>query len=548
MTNLKTKYFSNLKGDMLGGLTAGIVALPLALAFGVASGLGAAAGIYGAIFVGILAAIFGGTPAQVSGPTGPMTVVVAGIVAATTGNPAIVFAAVALAGLLQIGLGFLRVGSYIRFIPYPVISGFMSGIGVIIIAQQIRPFLGEAPRAKIIEAIFHIPDALMRLNPMATALGVLAVALVYLAPKVLKGVPGSLVAIVVGTAVAAFFNLDVPRIGDLPQGLPSLQLPPFNEQTLSAILMPALVLALLGSIDSLLTSLVADNITKTRHDSNQELIGQGIGNTVSGLFGGLPGAGATMRTVVNVKAGGKTPLSGAIHGLVLIAALLGLGKLAALVPLSVLAGILITVGIGIIDYKGLRHALAAPRSDTAIMLVVFVLTVFVDLIQAVAVGFLMAAVLLVKRLSDMFGPRVLPLADSQDMWADEAACDPAIVEHVFIYHLEGPLFFGTANEFSRSMSNIRDYRVLIFRFDQVPFLDQSAAYALEDALDELESNGIEVYMTGLRPEVAKTLGALGIVPGRVPPERIFPDFAGACRAVAERLPAVLEAESRAKNG
>jgi SulP family sulfate permease len=535
MMSIKQTYFSHVRGDLMGGLTAGIVALPLALAFGVASGLGAAAGLYGAIIVGILAAIFGGTPAQVSGPTGPMTVVVAGLVASTTGNPAIIFAAVALAGLFQIGLGFLRVGSYIRFIPYPVVSGFMSGIGVIIIAQQVRPFLGEPSKAKIVEAIATIPQAIAQLNPAATALGALALALVYLSPKVIKGVPGSLVAIVVGTLVAVALKLDVPRIGELPSGLPGMQLPPLTLETLSLILVPALVLAVLGSIDSLLTSLVADNITKTYHDSNKELVGQGIGNAVSGLFGGLPGAGATMRTVVNVKAGGRSPLSGAIHGVVLLASLLVVGSLAAAIPLAVLAGILISVGIGIIDYKGLRHALAAPRGDTMIMLVVFVMTVFVDLMQAVAVGFVMAAVLLVKRLSDMFGPQTLPLAELPELWKDESDCDPAFFEQVFVYHLDGPLFFGTAQEFNRSLAEIEDYRVVIFRFEQVPFLDQSAAYALEDAVDTLTRKGIQTYLTGLRPQPEEVLRKLAIIPTQVPDDHVLPDFPTACHQIVATL-------------
>ncbi|MFP5504116.1 MAG: SulP family inorganic anion transporter, partial [Candidatus Sericytochromatia bacterium] len=402
MLDLRKRYLSNIKGDLMGGLTAGIVALPLALAFGVASGMGAAAGLYGAIIVGILAALFGGTPAQVSGPTGPMTVVVAGFIAANTGEPGLIFLAVALAGVFQIVFGLLRVGDYIKFIPYPVISGFMSGIGVIIIVQQIAPFLGLASEARILEAVKKIPETVMAMNPTAAALGALSLALVYLSPRVIKGVPGPLVAIVVGTLVAVVLRLDVPVIGELPSGLPGLQWPGGSLETWGVVVVPALVLAVLGAIDSLLTSLVADNITKTRHNSNQELIGQGIGNAVAGLFGGLPGAGATMRTVVNVKAGGRERLSGAVHGLILLLALVGLGALASRIPLAVLAGILITVGIGIVDYKGIRHALRAPRGDTAIMLVVLVLTVFVDLMQAVAIGLIMAAMLVVKRLSDMF--------------------------------------------------------------------------------------------------------------------------------------------------
>lgn len=349
---------SNLRGDVFGGLTAGVVALPLALAFGLQSGMGAIAGLYGAIVIGVVAAWFGGTPTQISGPTGPMTVVSAVVVStaieahggsleAALGTIIAIFL---LSGFFQILLGVFKIGQYIRYMPYPVVSGFMSGIGVIIIVLQIFPFLGHKSPKKILDIFSQVPDIINVINPASVALALATIATIYLFPRITKLIPSALVALISLTVMSTILGLDVKIIGDIPEGLPALQFGSLSSVDLASpmlIIIPALTLAALGTIDSLLTSIVADNMTKTQHDSNKELIGQGLGNMGAAMFGGIPGAGATMRTVVNINSGGKTRLSGVIHGLALLLVLLGAGAYAKLIPLPVLAGILITRALSI---------------------------------------------------------------------------------------------------------------------------------------------------------------------------------------------------------
>ena len=386
--------FGNLRGDLFGGLTAAIVALPLALAFGVASGAGAIAGLYGAVFTGFFAALCGGTPSQVTGPTGPMTVVMATVFTKLVAeNPenglTMAFTAVMLSGALQILFGVLRLGQFITLMPYTVISGFMSGIGAIIITLQLAPLLGHPAQSKVIASLQHLPEVLAAPHPMATGLGLLTLVIVFgWSGKLTKIAPSPLVALIVCTIVSVlvFPNSDVPRIGEIPQGFPQLQWPHLNLAQIQDIAGYSLMLATLGAIDSLLTSLVADNITHTQHDSEQELIGQGIGNLLSGLFGGLPGAGATMRTVINVQAGGRTALSGMFHALVLLCIVLWTRDFTAQIPHAVLAGILIKVGIKIIDWSFLRRVCQVSMRAALVTYGVLILTVFVDLITAVIVG------------------------------------------------------------------------------------------------------------------------------------------------------------------
>lgn len=532
--NIQQLTFRHWRGDIFGGLTAGIVALPLCLAFGVASGMGAQAGLYGAIALGILAALFGGTQTQVSGPTGPMTVVMAGMVASLSGKPEWIFATVVLAGLLQIAFGCLKLGGFIRYMPYPVVSGFMSGIGVIIILLQVLPLMGLPGQANVVKGLQALPDALPALNVQALLLGLTAVALVYTAPKVIKGVPGTLVALIVTTLAAVALKLDVPRIGNIPTGLPSLHLPPLDLAMPGVIVFPALTLSVLGSIDSLLTSLVADQQTRTRHHSDHELIGQGLGNALAGILGGLPGAGATMRTVVNIKSGAKTGLSGAVHGLFLLAVLLGLGTLASHIPLAVLAGILITVGIGIIDYKGIRHFARVPRADTLVNLTVFFMTVFVDLIQAVAVGMVLACLVFAKRMSDM----ELVEAKSLDQVENDWSVPESVGQGIYAAHLQGALFFGNANGFPDMIAKLPGIRAVVLVMDRVPFLDQSGAYVLSDLTLDLKEKGVDVYVSELTGQPERILALTGIVPGEIPEDHVFPTTREALKAAAKAVAGV----------
>lgn len=546
---------NNIKGDVFGGITAGIVALPLALAFGIqafsgvdspeASSMGALAGLVGATLLGFFAALFGGTHSQISGPTGPMTVITASIVsgawASSQGNVSAVILTMSLAGifcgLFQAIFGLIRIGKYVRYIPYPVLSGFMSGIGVIIILQQIYPIIGKKSPASTLDMIINFPAALADgVSVIALALGLACISLIVLVPKLTKKVPATLVALIAVTVVSLFTNLDSSlTIGNIPAGLPmpfftKVQLDGIDwASVLEASLVPGLTLAGLGSIDTLLTSVVADNITKTKHNSNQELIGQGIGNAVASLFCGLAGAGATMRTVVNVKSGGRTQISGMIHAVLLLAILLGLGSLVKYVPLSVLAGILITVGWGIIDFRGFKDLLRIPKSDAFVMIVVFLMTVFVDLLTAVGIGMVIACVLFMKRAGDLvensYSAKALDTFDKESPWEDEKDMPEEIRNHIYIERLDGPIFFGSITGFQRVMHDIpTDVKIVIIRMRRVPFMDQSGVYAMETAIKDLQAQGIQVLMTIIQPQPRYMLENHHIIPILIPKENTFETF------------------------
>ncbi|MDH3711396.1 MAG: SulP family inorganic anion transporter [Cyclobacteriaceae bacterium] len=594
--------FSHLKGDLFGGITAGIVALPLALAFGLQSGLGAAAGLYGAIFIGFFAALFGGTNTQISGPTAPMTavsmVVIAGIIAANEGDmqralPAILLVFI-LAGLMQIGLGLIKVGSYIRYIPYPVVSGFMTGIGVIIIISQVLPLLGYYPKEDMefvnqfkpeaeevllerilkeeaAEEILVLEDfketvrrageisneeimreaktlasdgssgvigslsvmnrAVQNIKYVDLILGLATLLIIYGFKRITKIVPSNLVALLVISGIAYAFIPNYRTIGEIPSGFPLLQLEIFTGFKLGQVapyIFTAASLAALGAIDSLLTSVVADNMTKTKHDPNKELVGQGIGNSIAALFGGIPGAGATIRTVVNIESGGKTKLSGMIAGLLLLVILLSLGPLASKIPAAVLAGILLTVGIGVMDYKGLKHIRILAVSEVAVMLLVLALTVFVGLIEAVAIGLILSSILFMKTISDVVEHRAktAPLRDfSRELpWADEGDTIDRVGDRIFIKHLDGPLFFGFAARFQEMIRALPNVEVVVIRMDKVPYIDQSGIYAMEDAIMELQGQGIKVVFTDVHGQPLDLLERFNVIPGLIEREYCFDNF------------------------
>lgn len=518
------------RGDVFGGVSAGIVALPLCLAFGAASGLGPEAGLYGAIAAGILAAIFGGSAVLVTGPTNPMTLVAATVVAANTlpaghVNLAIVVTAFLLAGALQVLMGVLRLGGFVRYVPYPVISGFMSGIGIIIIIQQIHPIVGaEAPSpyvARILGSLSTLPGKIVW--PVAL-LGVTTFAIIQILPRFTRKVPASLIALIVVTAAAVAFGVDAPRIGAIPAGLPTLIIPGLSFDQVTVVVSAAIQLALLGAIDTLLSALLVDSLTKSHHDSNRELIGQGIGNMGAALIGGLPGAGANIRTIVNIDAGGKTRLSGVIHGLFLAAVLLGLSSLVQYIPHAVLAGILVGAGLGCIDFRGLSHLAKVPRSDAAILLIVLGLTVFAGLIVAVAVGLIIASFVFMKKVADISEQQtaISPLAD--EPWADEIDVPAAYRDRLLVKHVEGPLFFGFARGFANIAATAAGGRLLVLRMDRVALMDQSGAYALQDALVNLKSSGMRIVLVGLPIAPRDILEALHVIPELVSIKDLFADF------------------------
>ena len=538
--------FNNLRGDVFGGITAGIVALPLALAFGVQSGAGPVAGLYGAIVLGIFAATFGGTSSQVSGPTGPMTVVAALVVikaieeyGSLEAGMGFIICIFLLAGVVQILFGVLKLGTYIKYIPYPVVSGFMSGIGGIIILLQIYPFFGQTSPKKVLDVLTNIVDVIPIINWEAMIIASSTIAIIYLFPKITKAIPSTLVALISMTIVTTFIGLEVPVIGTIPSSLPELKIgaiASIHASDITLIIELALTLALLGAIDSLLTSVIADNITKTKHHSNRELVGQGIGNIMASCIGGLPGAGATMRTLVNVNAGGQTPLSGVIHGVLLLATLLGLGNYAQEIPIPVLAGILITVGVGIIDYKGFRHIKSVPRTDAVVMLIVLGMTMFVDLIQAVAVGLILSSILFMKQMSDQLGSevKILPIKENCRQWWKENIPD-SIADKIYVKHFPGPIFFGFAPALLAMAESLPDIRVVIFRMMNVPNIDQTGLYALEEVVLSLEKRNIAVVITGLQKQPYRMLQRINMIPGLIPENYIFDEIEDCIQWLGEEL-------------
>lgn len=527
----------NLRGDLFGGITAAIIALPLALAFGVASGAGPVAGMYGAICVGLFAAWFGGTPSQISGPTGPMTIVSASVFTQFAHEPAVAFTVVMLAGAFQMLFGYLRLGRYVNLMPYPVISGFLTGVGCILIIMQLDPLLGYPAKLTVVNALSVLPSDIIRPNLPAVAVGLLAFGIVMLLPKrITRVVPAPLLALLVCSTVAMLLP-GVPVLAEVPSGLPQWQVPSIDFAQLNDMLVAGAVLGALGAIDSLLTSLVADNMTRTFHDSDKELVGQGVGNLVAGLAGGIPGAGATIRTLSNIHSGGRTPVSGMFHAVVLFAIALGLGPLVAHVPYAALAGILVKVGIDVIDWRFIRRMHRAPRIDLVLMLVVLVLTVFVDVITAVGVGVVLASLAFVRDMAEEQVKSIRTISDPSHeklFDPDTAALYRQYRDRLMFLHLSGLISFGAANELTRRFANVGVYEVLIVDLLDVPRVDGSAALALEEVMQRAAEEHKHVIIVGMTFAVARLLGRLGAL-RNVRESQRFEDRATAVRAAVEWL-------------
>lgn len=527
------------RNDVFGGLTAAVVALPLALAFGVASGAGAIAGLYGAIAVGFFAALFGGTPAQVSGPTGPMTVVMAAVVATHAHSLTEAFTIVIMGGALQILFGLMRVGKYVEYTPYSVVSGFMTGIGAIIMIIQTLPFLGlPASDQGVLGTLRSLASLETSAVDVRTFLFSAAclVVIVFWPKKLHNRLPAPLGVLVLGTLVSTFLLQGMPQIGEVPSGLPSFIVPVIPMEELPLFIQAAFILSLLGSIDTLLTSLVADSVTRTHHDSDKELVGQGIGNCIAGLIGGLPGAGATMRTIVNVRAGGRTPVSGMLHAAVLLALALGLGPVVSHVPHAVLAAILMKVGWDIIDWGYLKRMRRAPREKFIIMLVTMALTVFVDLIMAVAVGIILASFVNSRGLAreQLKGLRQSGDADELDQLSDgERAMLRSANGKVLVTILHGSFSYASARELSRRASpKVTGYRAAVYDFSNAGYVDTSAALAIDEMIALSQSNRQHLFVAGLEGQALRALDGLGVLE-RIPPAQRFDNRSEAIRAAVD---------------
>ncbi len=538
--------FNNLRGDIFGGVTAAVVSLPLALAFGVASGVGPLGGLYGAVCVGFFAALFGGTPTLISEPTGPMTVVMTTIVAGLTAlNPekglAMAFTVVMLAGIFQIIFGIFKLGKYITLMPYSVISGFMSGIGVILIILQIAPFLGQAaPKGGVLGTFTSIPQLIANINPPEAILGAVTLAIIFFMPKKLKKVvPPQLVALIVGTVISltVFQGVDIRRIGEIPIGLPPLQLPTFNPSELTLMFVDGLMLGMLGCIDTLLTAVVADSLTRTEHKSDKELIGQGIGNIISGLCGGLPGAGATMGTVVNIQTGATSALSGLTRSLVLLVVVLGAAKLTQPIPMAVLAGIALKVGIDILDWSFLKRSHKVSTKGALIMYGVLFLTVFVDLIVAVGVGVFIANILTIQQLSEVRSGDVKLISDIDDdvrLTSEQKQLLDKGEGRVLLFCLSGPMIFGLSKAISREHNAMKEADALVVDLSQVPSMGVTASLAIENVIRDAHDKGLQVYIVGASEKIYGRLQKLGLF-DLIHPDHVLGDRTTALQQALDKV-------------
>ena len=533
-----------LSGDIFGGVTTAATVLPMALAYGVATGLGPIAGMYGAIVVGFFASVFGGTPARIAYTSAAMAVAMMVVLAEHADSPAEAFTIIVMAGLIQIALGLLRIGRFVTYTPYSMIAGFTSGIGVIIIIIQTLPFLGAAPAPGGLLGIMRAwPEAVVTLNLHAVIVGAVSLAICVFWPRRLaRFLPGPLLALVVGTVMAMLWLRDAPVIGGLPQGLPSLHLPQTSAGFLVSAIQPALTLALISSVNSMVASLVADSLTGTRHKPNRELGGQGIANVAAGLLGALPGAGAPSGTTVNIRAGGSSPVSGVLCAAVLLAIVLGLGRIAEPIPLAVLSGILIKVGWDIIDWRLITRIRYVRRDYLLVMLLTLALTVFVDLITAIMLGLIVAGFARARESEQRELGRAIsvPLLDREFFAGDGKTDDVDDADgdqfhaRVGLVDLRGEFSFASSNELAWTIgADIEEHGVVIFDFSNTVHMDDSAALVIERLIGRAASANTECIVLNLSGSVADTLTSLNVF-RRLPSER-FVDGQDAARELAGKL-------------
>jgi SulP family sulfate permease len=523
-------YKKSIKGDFSGGLTAAIIALPMGLAFGMASGLGAAAGLYTAIALAIVAAFVGGTKTLISDPTGPMALVAALVIAegmeiyggVENAMPYITGTFV-MAGLFQFLFGFLKIAQYVKYISYPVISGFMGGIGCIIIILQLNELVGaHNPPGGVLGVIMHPDHCLNHLVPEATFLGLGTILLIYIVPKINPKLPATLISLVVMTIISLFVRADFYTIGEISTEIPSIDLGfigSFDSSSFGSMFANAIALAALGTVDTLLSSVVADNLTKTKHNGNRELFGQGLGNLLCGLIGALPGAGSTTGTVININSGGRSNLSGIFKGLLLGLMVIFLGGFIAYVPTAVLAGILMTVGIGIIDFKGIKKLVVHPQQDTLVLALVLLITVFHDLLVAVAVGMVLSSFQFMSKMSQLVASNTKA---SELEKVDAGLKIPAELEgKVHVQILDGPLFFGFTDKFRSDTVVVEGIEALLISMHKVPFVDTSGLYAIADIYQEYAEKGIEVCIVGVQDSIFKQFEEQEIIPQHIPEEKFY---------------------------
>ena len=520
-----------IKGDFTGGLTAAIIALPMALAFGLqCNPEHPEIGLYTAIFLAIIASIVAGTKTLISDPTGPMTIIAAGVIASAGGSDggvSTIIVSFALAGIFQILFGFIKVAQYVKYISYPVLSGFMGGIGIIIILFQWNSFFGDPPRKEIFDIIGHLPDPIIHHHWSAMILGLTTLGLIYIIPMISKKLPAGLIALIIGTLLSFLLDpswgkdWEFEIIGYIPDNLPTFKLEILNFEwsNLSVAIVSGLTLAGLGTIDTLLTSVVADNLTKTKHNGNRELIGQGLGNLITALFGGIPGAGSTTGTVANINSNGTTNLSGIFKGIFLLIVLLGLGQFLDVVPKPVLSALLISVGIGIIDFKGMKRLISLKNSDSLVLILVILLTIFANLLVAVGVGMVLSSFFFMQRMGE--------IVDQQSKQGDIAEMEKklkipeSIKDRIFEYELDGPLFYGFSDQFKEQAEAIVGKDAVIINMSSVPYIDASGIYVLEEVIQHFKEKNIEVVLVGVKDHIFKQFEELKVIPKTLPEEKAY---------------------------
>jgi len=506
------------QGDLLGGLTVGIVALPLAIALAIASGVKPEQGLYTAIFAGFVIAVLGGTRTGISGPTGAFIVIVYGIVEKYGYDGLVV--ATFIAGILLIIMGLARMGAFLKFVPYPVVVGFTSAIALIIFSSQVSDFLGlrmDKVPADFVEKWIAYAEHIKTIDPYTAAVGATSLLIIVLWPRVTRKIPGQLIAILAVTLAVQLFQIPVDtiasRFGGVPNSLPVPQIPTVTWELVREMFMPAITIAILAGLESLLSAVVADGMTGTRHRSNMELIAQGSGNIVSVIFAGIPATGAIARTATNIKSGGKTPVSAIIHCVFLLLVLLFVGKWAAMIPMATLAAVLIVVAYNMSEWREFRHLLNSPRGDVAVLLVTFFLTVFIELTVAIQVGILLAAFLFLQRMSTQTSASLITenLRDDEEFKTrDMSGIEiPAGVE---VFEIYGSLFFGAVRQFKESIRVVaRKPKVLILRMRQVPSIDASGIHVLEELADEARANGQLLVFSAVSPSVYQVMEESGFV-------------------------------------
>ena len=520
-----------IKGDFTGGLTAAIIALPMALAFGLqCNPEHPEIGLYTAIFLAIIASVVAGTKTLISDPTGPMTIIAAGVIASAGGSDggvSTIIVSFALAGIFQILFGFIKVAQYVKYISYPVLSGFMGGIGIIIILFQWNSFFGDPPRKEIFDIIGHLPDPIIHHHWSAMILGLTTLGLIYIIPLISKKLPAGLIALIIGTLLSFLLDpswgkdWEFEIIGYIPDNLPTFKLEILNFEwsNLSVAIVSGLTLAGLGTIDTLLTSVVADNLTKTKHNGNRELIGQGLGNLITALFGGIPGAGSTTGTVANINSNGTTNLSGIFKGIFLLIVLLGLGQFLDVVPKPVLSALLISVGIGIIDFKGMKRLISLKNSDSLVLILVILLTIFANLLVAVGVGMVLSSFFFMQRMGE--------IVDQQSKQGDIAEMEKklkipeSIKDRIFEYELDGPLFYGFSDQFKEQAEAIVGKDAVIINMSSVPYIDASGIYVLEEVIQHFKEKNIEVVLVGVKDHIFKQFEELKVIPKTLPEEKAY---------------------------